>query len=86
MGGLEKSEKWKMRENEGKNGNASRNTLLIKPLRKKGKGEEEVRREDRVVGSEAFRCRMHQAAGRPRPRRRGRPSRAAGTINPQQQA
>jgi putative transposase len=40
--------------------------------------EAEVRREDWVVGSEGFRCRMHQAAGRPAPRRRGRPSRVAG--------
>jgi putative transposase len=37
--------------------------------------EAEVRRSDWVVGSEAFRRRMRQAAGRPAPRQRGRPYR-----------
>jgi hypothetical protein len=39
-----------------------------------------VRRPDWVVGSETFRQRMQQAAGRPAPRRRGRPSKAAGSL------
>jgi putative transposase len=51
--------------------------------------EAEVRRQDWIVGSAAFRWRMQQAAGRPAPRRRGRPSRVPGTgpggIIPQQQ-
>jgi putative transposase len=37
--------------------------------------EAEVQRSDWVVGGEEFRRRMRQAAGRPAPRRRGRPSR-----------
>jgi putative transposase len=39
-----------------------------------------VRRPDWVVGSETFRQRMQQAASRPAPRRRGRPSKAAGSL------
>ena len=39
--------------------------------------EAEVRRPDWVVGGEEFRRRMQQAAGRPAPRPRGRPKRAA---------
>jgi putative transposase len=48
--------------------------------------EAEVRRPDWIVGSEAFRRRMQQAAGRPAPRRRGRPNQApeppSRTLNP----
>jgi hypothetical protein len=36
-----------------------------------------VRGADRVIGSDVFRQRMRELEGRPVPRRRGRPSRAA---------
>jgi len=44
--------------------------------------EEDVRRSDWVVGGEAFRRRMRESAGRPAPRRRGRPSAEARIIPP----
>jgi len=39
--------------------------------------EEVVRRQDWIIGSDAFRHRLQQQLGRPTPRRRGRPIRSA---------